>query len=89
MQHVRRETQFTKGGSVDDRRLYGNHEATNTNTRPIFVNSLFPSGAVARIYRPARSAMTSGQAQTRTWEAALRAPLAAVHRTADGMDRGR
>ena len=68
MQHVRRETQFTKGGSVDDRRLYGNHEATNTNTRPIFVNSLFPSGAVARIYRPARSAMTSGQANTRTWK---------------------
>ncbi len=67
MQHVRRETQFTEGGSVDDRRLYGNHEATNTNTRPIFGNSLFPSGAVARIYRPARSVMTSGRAQTKKW----------------------
>lgn len=29
--------------------------------------SLFPRDAVAHIYRPARSAMTSGMARTRTW----------------------
>jgi hypothetical protein len=67
MQHVLRETQFANCGSIDHRGLYTDHEATNTNNRPIFGNSLLPSEAVARIYRPARSAMTSGKARTRKW----------------------
>ncbi len=67
MQHVPKETQFTNCGPIDYRGLYGDHEAANTNIRPIFGNSRLPSDAVARIYRPARSAMTSGKALTKKW----------------------
>jgi hypothetical protein len=44
-------------------------EAANENERPmpVFGASIFPAGAVARIYRPARSAMTSGRARTKRW----------------------
>ncbi len=66
MQHVRRE-EFTNCSPIDDRGLNGGHEAADRNNRPIFGNSLFPSDTVARIYRPARSAMTSGKARTEKW----------------------
>ena len=67
MQHVRKETQFTNCGPIDYRGLNGGHDAANMNNRPIFDDSLLPSDAVARIYRPARSAMTSGKARTKNW----------------------
>jgi NADH dehydrogenase ubiquinone Fe-S protein 4 len=67
MHHVWRQTQFTNCGPIDCRGLNGDHEAANTNNRPIFGNSLLPSDAVARIYRPVRSAMTSGKARTKKW----------------------
>jgi hypothetical protein len=67
MQHVPREAQFTNRGPIGYRGLYGDHDAANTNNRPIFGDSLFPSGTVARIYCPARSAMTSGAARTKSW----------------------
>jgi hypothetical protein len=67
MQQVRKETQFTNCGPIDYRGLNGGHDAANTNNRPIFGDSLLPSDAVARIYRPARSAMTSGKARTKNW----------------------
>ena len=43
--------------------------AANTNDRvlPVTIRSTFPPDAVARIYRPARSAMTSGKARTKKW----------------------
>jgi ETC complex I subunit conserved region len=34
---------------------------------PTFSGSVFPSDAVARIFRPARSALTSGKARTKSW----------------------
>jgi ETC complex I subunit conserved region len=34
---------------------------------PSFAGSVFPSDAVAHIFRPARSAMTSGKARTKSW----------------------
>ena len=34
---------------------------------PTFGGSVFPSDAVARIFRPARSALTSGKARTKSW----------------------
>ena len=34
---------------------------------PTFGGSVFPSDAVARIFRPARSALTSGKARTKRW----------------------
>ena len=67
MQHVLRETQVTNCGPIDYRGLNRGHVAANTNNRPIFGDSLFPSDAVARISCPARSAMTSGKARTRKW----------------------
>ena len=67
MQHVRRETEFTNCSPIDYRGLNCGHEAADRNNRLIFGNSLFPSDAVARIYRPARSAMTSGKARTKKW----------------------
>ena len=67
MQHVRRETQFTNCDPIDYRGLNRGHEVANTNNWPIIGDSLFPSDAVARIYRPARSAMTSGKARMKKW----------------------
>jgi hypothetical protein len=34
---------------------------------PTFGGSVFPSDAVTRIFRPARSAVTSGKARTKSW----------------------
>ena len=34
---------------------------------PTFGGSVFPSDAFARIFRPARSALTSGKARTKRW----------------------
>jgi hypothetical protein len=67
MQHVLRERQVTNCGPIDYRGLNRGHVAANTNNRPIFGDSPFPSDAVARISCPARSAMTSGKARTRKW----------------------
>lgn len=36
-------------------------------TSPLFGGSIFPEDAVARIFKPARSATTSGKARTRKW----------------------
>jgi hypothetical protein len=40
----------------------------STSKTPLTVSSVFPDDAVAVIYRPARSAMTSGKANTRHWK---------------------
>lgn len=40
----------------------------STRKTPLAVSSVFPADAVAVIYRPARSAMTSGKANTRHWK---------------------
>lgn len=40
----------------------------STSKTPLTVSSVFPDDAVAVIYRPARSAMTSGKANTRYWK---------------------
>jgi hypothetical protein len=48
--------------------------------------SVFPDDALAVIYKPARSAMTSGNAHPRL-EAALRASFSSSDRAAHGMDR--
>src|SRR6267378_883079 len=54
--------------------------------RTALTRSVFPDDALAVIYKPARSAMTSGKAQPRL-EAALRASFSSFYRAADGMDR--
>lgn len=40
----------------------------STPKTPLTVSSVFPDDAVVVIYRPARSAMTSGKANTRHWK---------------------
>jgi hypothetical protein len=74
MQHVRKhhiqgEILPTNPLPIDIGGLNGLPEAANRNERPTpnLGASVFPAGAVARIYRPARSAMTSGRARTKRW----------------------
>jgi len=47
--------------------------AANANRRPASVSnrSIFPPDAVARIFRPSRSVMTSGRARTKRWRLAF------------------
>ena len=56
--------------------------------RRALTRSVFPDDALAVIYKPARSAMTSGKARTRDWKL-LRASLSSFYRATDGMDRRR
>jgi hypothetical protein len=52
-----------------------------------FAQRSFPPDAMATIYRPARSAMTSGKANTRRWKLRFEPRTAPFPGTADGMDR--
>jgi hypothetical protein len=70
MPHAWKETQYADPCALRYGRLDASSEAANANTRrnpSIAAGAVFPRDAVARIYRPARSAMTSGKARTRRW----------------------
>ncbi len=53
--------------------------------RTALTRSVFPDDALAVIYKPARSAMTSGKARTRDWK--LRFEPRSAPYIVDGMDR--
>lgn len=56
--------------AVENRQtIQSTNRPSNDNRRkvPSFGRSVFPEDAVARIYRPSRSAMTSGKALTKGW----------------------
>jgi hypothetical protein len=56
--------------AVENRQtIQSTNRPSNDNHRkvPSFGRSVFPEDAVARIYRPSRSAMTSGKALTKGW----------------------
>jgi hypothetical protein len=67
-QHIQEEIQPANPPPIGGG-LSGLPEAANRNERPTprLGASIFPAGAVARIYRPARSATTSGRARTKRW----------------------
>jgi ETC complex I subunit-like protein len=67
--HISAEIQPTNPRPINIDSLNGLPEAANLNQgpTPTLGASIFPAGAVARIYRPARSAMTSGRARTKRW----------------------
>jgi hypothetical protein len=70
MRHAWKETRYADPRALRCGGLDAASEAANANTRrerSIAAGAVFPRDAVARIYRPARSAMTSGTARTRRW----------------------
>jgi hypothetical protein len=69
MAHFRIETQSANqvpvySGGTEARRVAASKSNRPT---PTFGGSVFPPDAVARIFRPARSALTSGKARTKSW----------------------
>ena len=69
MRHLRRETQSANpvpvySGGTEARRVAASKSDRPT---PTFGGSVFPPDAVARIFRPVRSALTSGKARTKSW----------------------
>ena len=69
MRHLRNETQSANPVPIYDGGTEARRFAASKSNRPTstFGRSLFPSDAVARIFRPARSALTSGKARTKSW----------------------
>jgi DNA-directed RNA polymerase omega subunit len=70
MQPVWKDRRHTNPPPIDRSALNGQGEAASANERfkpPRAPGSVFPHDAVARIYRPARSPMTSGKARTKEW----------------------
>jgi hypothetical protein len=55
--------------------------------RTALTRSVFPDDALAVIYKPARSAMTSGKARTRDWKLRFEPRSRPFNRAAHGMDR--
>jgi ETC complex I subunit conserved region len=69
MGHLQIETQSSNpvpayDGGTEARRLAA---SKSNRATPTFGGSVFPPDAVARIFRPARSALTSGKARTKRW----------------------
>ena len=70
MQHAWKDRRHTHQPPIDRSALNGHGEPPGSDggfKPPIAPGSVLPHDAVARIYRPARSPMTSGKAGTKKW----------------------